>query len=292
MDNIKHNIYSHLTAKERDKISYPARIIIEKNLLNGEVLDYGCGFGSDVDFIKQKGYNIMGYDPYYYPKRPQKKFDTIICFYVLNVLMPEEQTKVLMDISTLLKPTGKAYFAVRRDVKKGGFRIHKLHKKPTYQCIVKLPYKTIFRNKNTEIYEYQHYTMLNKGNINISPFLQEDEYKKIIAESATAFSIYDKYPVNQGHALIIPKRKISNYFDLTFKEQNACNLMTNFVQSKLYSRYKPDGFNIGVNIGSAAGQTVEHVHIHIIPRYKNDVEDPTGGVRNVIPSKGNYLKDN
>ena len=289
--NEKQNIYSHLTAKERDKISYPARIIIERNLLKGNILDYGCGFGSDVKFIKEEGYNIIGYDPYYYPDRPQEKFDTIICFYVLNVLLPEEQAKVLMDISTLLKPGGKAYFAVRRDIKQKGFRIHKLYKKPTYQCIVKLPYKTIFKNKYAEIYEYQHYTMLHKGNGNISPFLQEDEYKELVAESAIAFSIYDKYPVNQGHVLVIPKRKVSNYFDLTFKEQNACNLMINFVQSILSSKYNLDGFNIGINIGWAAGQTVEHVHLHVIPRYKNDIDDPTGGVRNAIPSKGNYLKN-
>ena len=291
MGHLKHNIYSHLTAKDRDKISYPARILIEQNLLKGNILDYGCGFGSDVDFIKKKGYNITGYDPYYFPEKPQGQFDTIICFYVLNVLMPEEQTKVLMDISTLLKPKGKAYFAVRRDLKQGGFRIHKLHKKPTYQCIVKLPYKTIFRNNNSEIYEYQHYTLLHKGNMDVSPFFQEDLYKEIIAESATAFSIYDKYPVNPGHAIIIPKRKVSSFFDLSFKEQNACNLMIDFVKNILKEKYKPDGFNIGINIGKSAGQTIDHVHIHLIPRYDNDVEDPTGGVRSVIPSKGNYLKN-
>src|SRR6056297_1787312 len=291
MDYVRRNLYSHLTAKERDKLSYPARILMEQNRLKGDILDYGCGFGSDVNFIKENGLNIAGYDPHYFPEKPKQKFDTIICFYVLNVLMPEEQTKVLMDISNLLKPTGKAYFAVRRDLKQGGFRIHKLHKKPTYQCIVKLPYKTIFRNKNSEIYEYQHYTMLHKGKIDVSPFLQDNNYKEIIAESATSFSIYDKYPVNPGHALIIPKRKISNYFDLSFKEQNACNLMIDFVKNILIDKYKPDGFNSGINIRKSAGQTIDHVHIHLIPRYDNDVEDPTGGVRNVIPSKGNYLKN-
>ena len=85
-----------MTAKERDTISLPARTIEQQSLLNGSILDFGCGFGKDVEVLQAKNYEITGYDPSYFPNYPDKKFDTILCFYVLNVLLPEEQAKVLM----------------------------------------------------------------------------------------------------------------------------------------------------------------------------------------------------
>ena len=108
------NIYNHLTAKERETLSFPAKLLLNKSLLLGDVLDFGCGFGKDVELLKAKGLDVIGYDKYYFPKFPVKKFDTIICFYVLNVLMPEEQATVLIEISQLLKPTGKASYFVKR----------------------------------------------------------------------------------------------------------------------------------------------------------------------------------
>lgn len=279
------NSYSYLTAINRESLSYPARILLERKLLCGSILDFGCGYGKDVELLKGKGFNIEGFDPYYSNIQIRQKYDTIICFYVLNVLLIEEQANVLMDVSYNLKPGGKAYFAVRRDIQYEGFRMHKIHKKPTYQCLVKLPFKSIYKNENVEIYEYQHYNLL--ANDSSSPFI--NNANEIIVESASAFSIYDKYPVNKGHALVIPKREVSNYFDLTFKEQSACWFMVNKVKQIIENKYHPDGFNIGVNINKAAGQTINHVHIHIIPRNNDDVNDPTGGIRNVIPSKGNYL---
>jgi diadenosine tetraphosphate (Ap4A) HIT family hydrolase len=282
------NEFSHLTAKERNTISFPARIVLERNLLRGDVLDYGCGLGSDVILLKEKDINITGYDPYYFPEKPTGKFDTIICFYVLNVLMQEEQTDVIMEISALLKPNGKAYFAVRRDIAYEGFRTHKIHQKPTYQCNVKLPFTSIFLNDNCEIYAYQHYTSVNAGNTKVSPFFNDDQPRDLIYESATAFSFFDKYPVSVGHALIVPKRLVSNYFDLSIKEQMACWMMVNKVKSYLQNQYNPDGFNIGINVQEAAGQSVPHCHIHVIPRYTGDVESPRGGVRGVIPEKQNY----
>ena len=283
------NQYSYLTAKERDIISFPAKFLLNSNLIIGNGLDFGCGFGKDVELIKERGLNIIGYDPYYFPNYPTEKFDTITCFYVLNVLLAEEQAQVLMNVSALLKPNGKAYFAVRRDLQYEGFRMHKLHKQQTYQCNIKLPFKSLFKNENCEIYEYQHYTLLNNGNVNKSPFFEGSEERELLFECATAFSFYDKYPVSKGHVLILPKRLVANYFDLTFKEQTACWIMVNKVKSELQKLYNPDGFNIGININEFAGQTVLHCHIHVIPRYKGDVAKPRGGIRNVIPSKGDYL---
>ena len=114
MNNQNQN--SHLTAIERTSLSYPARIVQKQHKLLGKILDFGCGISKDVELLKQDGFDIAGYDPFYFPEFPKEKFDTILCFYVLNVLLPEEQAEVLMNVSNLLKPNGKAYFAVRRDI--------------------------------------------------------------------------------------------------------------------------------------------------------------------------------
>jgi diadenosine tetraphosphate (Ap4A) HIT family hydrolase len=282
------NQNSHLTAIERASISYPARILLNQKKIKGKVLDFGCGIGKDVELLKNKGFDIVGYDPFYFLTFPTEKYDTILCFYVLNVLLPEEQAEVLMNVSNLLKPNGKAYFAVRRDIQYEGFRIHKVHKKETYQCLIKLGYLLIYKNENCEIYEYEHYATLNKENADLSPFLIGEETRELIVETATIFSFYDKFPVSKGHSLIVPKRLISNYFDLTLKEQTACWNVANKVKTILQEKYNPDGFNIGININEDAGQTISHCHIHIIPRYKGKVENPRGRIRGVIPKMKEY----
>lgn len=284
------NTYSHFTAKEREKLSFPARIVSERGLLKGSVLDFGCGFGKDVELLQQQGLSISGYDKHYFPEYPKQQFDTIICFYVLNVLLPEEQAAVLIEVSQLLKPTGKAYFAVRRDIRYEGFRMHKIHKKPTYQCLVKLPYKTVFSNNNCEIYEYQHINQLKTESDSKCPFCHPAKDRQLLAESATVYAFLDKFPANPGHALVIPKRHCADYFELSFREQSACWFMVNAIKKQLQQEYNPDGFNIGVNINLSAGQTISHVHIHLIPRYKGDVENPTGGVRGVIPNRQDYTQ--
>lgn len=286
------NSYAHFTAKEREKISYPARLLFEKNKLKGKVLDFGCGYGKDVEKLQQKNISVVGYDPHYFPLYPQKKFDTIICIYVLNVLFPQAQAEVLHQISNLLKLGGKAYFVVRRDVKYPGFRMHKIHKKQTYQCNVELPFTSILKMESFEIYEYQHYCYIHKGKVEISPFFADAEIKTPVGEIAGAFAIKDKFPVSVGHSLVIPKRKVSDYFELSFKEQSSLWFLVNQVKKELQKEYSPDGFNIGINSGETAGQTVPHCHIHIIPRYKGDVENPRGGVRGVIPDKKDYLNNN
>lgn len=160
------------------------------------------------------------------------------------MLLPEQQAKVLMNVSYLLQPEGKAYFAVRRDLQYEGFRMHKIHKQGTFQCLIKLPYRSIFKNENCEIYEYQHYTTLHKGNTEISPFLIGVEKRELIVETATVFSFYDKFPVAIGQALIVPKRVVANYFELTVKEQTACWIVVNKVKTMLQEKYNPYGFNI------------------------------------------------
>lgn len=282
------NIYSHLTAKERTAVSFPTRWLFKQGFLNGSVLDFGCGHSKDVEFLIENGIKVQGYDKHYQPNFPKRKFDTIICNYVLNVLLPEEQTEVLMEVSELLNAEGRAYFTVRRDIRFEGFRTHKLHKKPTYQCNVKLPYESILRNDSCEIYEYKHYSRVNNKNKVDCSFCKLDADRQIITESAMAYAIYDKYPVSAGHTLVIPKRHIANYFELTTKEQTACWLIINRVQKIVQQQHQPHGFNVGINVGTTAGQTVLHAHIHLIPRYEGDVDSPSGGIRGVIPDKQKY----
>jgi diadenosine tetraphosphate (Ap4A) HIT family hydrolase len=288
MENLRSNPNSHLTAIQRTSLSFPARILLGENVIQGEVLDYGCGIGKDVELLQKKGFKVDGFDPHYFPKHPEYKYDTILCIYVLNVLLPHEQRDVLMNVSNLLKNGGKAYFAVRRDITFEGYRTHKLHKQQTYQCQVNLPFKSVYKNENCEIYEYTHYTTLNHGDTSISPFFSKDVSHELISESLYAFSFYDLFPVSKGHALVVPKRLVSNYFDLSWLEQQECWKMVNKVKSILQEKYNPDGFNIGINVNEAAGQTIFHCHIHIIPRYNGDHNSPRGGVRAVIPSKKEY----
>lgn len=103
-----------------------------------------------------------------------------------------------------------------------------------------------------------------------------------------AIARFDKFPVNPGHVLIIPKRHISDYFELDVIERNACWDLVDSVQKELKSKFNSDGFNIGININGVAGQTIWHAHIHLIPRYENDVANPRGGVRGVIPDRKLY----
>ena len=110
----------------------------------------------------------------------------------------------------------------------------------------------------------------------------------IILENEIAFAIYDGFPVSPGHSLIIPRRHISSFFEATSEEQLSFLDLISKVQQLLKNEYSPDGFNIGINDGEAAGQTVMHLHIHLIPRYLGDVEDPRGGLRWIIPEKAVY----
>lgn len=103
-----------------------------------------------------------------------------------------------------------------------------------------------------------------------------------------AFAKFDAYPVSPGHTLIIPRRHVASWFDLADSEQQAIFSLVREAKAMLDKTYHPDGYNIGINCGEAAGQTIFHVHVHLIPRYEGDVENPRGGVRAVIAAKKSY----
>lgn len=112
---------------------------------------------------------------------------------------------------------------------------------------------------------------------------------RIVAENELAYVIRDAFPVTEGHALVIPKRHVKDYFGLEQPELNAINQLLEEQQRTLEAEDSTiDGFNIGMNCGESAGQTVFHCHVHLIPRRTGDMDKPRGGVRHVIPSRGSY----
>ena len=112
------------------------------------------------------------------------------------------------------------------------------------------------------------------------PFCAPD--RPPLAESQLAIAFADGRPASPGHTLVVPRRHVEAYFDCTHAEKAALWDMLERVRALLDASHRPDGYNVGLNIGVAAGQTVMHAHIHVIPRYVGDVADPRGGVRNVV----------
>ncbi len=113
--------------------------------------------------------------------------------------------------------------------------------------------------------------------------------ERVIAENDLAYAVRDGFPVTELHTLIIPKRHVENYFGLTKEELLACDELIRSLKDEIMdSDSLVNGFNIGMNAGESAGQTIFHCHIHLIPRRSGDVENPRGGVRHLIPGKGNY----
>ena len=117
------------------------------------------------------------------------------------------------------------------------------------------------------------------------PFCSTDGVYK---ETALCNVIRDKYPVSPGHSLIIPKRHVETFFDLSAEEKADVIHLIDTLKEEMDRTIRPDGYNVGFNAGIHAGQTVMHCHVHVIPRYLGDMENPRGGVRGVIPSKQSY----
>ena len=109
--------------------------------------------------------------------------------------------------------------------------------------------------------------------------------RAILARNESAIAVFDSYPVSPGHALVLPRRHVATLWDLNAAEYDDCFRLVRALQPILAARFSPDDFNVGANCGEAAGQSVWHAHIHVIPRYQGDTPNPRGGVRHVIPLK-------
>ena len=114
---------------------------------------------------------------------------------------------------------------------------------------------------------------------------------RIVDSNEQCFVIRDGFPISPGHTLVIPKRHVGSFFELTTEEREALIVLLHSAKQGLDSEYRPDAYNIGINDGPAAGQTVPHVHVHLIPRYEGDRDDPRGGVRWIMPEKAKYWPD-
>jgi diadenosine tetraphosphate (Ap4A) HIT family hydrolase len=114
--------------------------------------------------------------------------------------------------------------------------------------------------------------------------------EEILLDRPLAFAKRDAYPVSKGHALIIPRRHVVSFFDATQAERLAIMDLLDAAKALLDQEHRPDGYNIGINDGAAAGQTVMHLHLHLIPRYAGDAADPRGGIRWIVPAQAEYWK--
>lgn len=113
----------------------------------------------------------------------------------------------------------------------------------------------------------------------------------VICENELALAVYDKFPVNPGHVLVITKRHFPSFFEAREEEIGAVYRLIKEVRSILDAKHNPDGYNVGVNIGECAGQTIWHLHFHVIPRFTGDVDRPMGGVRRVKPALATWTKE-
>lgn len=113
----------------------------------------------------------------------------------------------------------------------------------------------------------------------------------LLATRRTAVALPDAFPVNPGHSLVLPKRHVADFFELTVDEQSDISELVWELRELLEAEHHTTSFNVGINVGAAAGQTIDHAHVHLIPRYEGDVPDPRAGVRCVIPQRARYWDD-
>lgn len=112
--------------------------------------------------------------------------------------------------------------------------------------------------------------------------------ERVWLETPVAWATADMYPAAEGHTLVLPRRHVASVFDLSREEQASVWTLVAEVRDRLRERHRPDAFTVGINDGLAAGQTISHAHVHVIPRHLGDVPDPTGGLRGILPHKARY----
>jgi len=119
-------------------------------------------------------------------------------------------------------------------------------------------------------------------------FCEPAPNRNVLIEGKTGFAALDRHPVSEGHFLVIPYRHFSDYFEISDEELKELWSLVAQAKKIIDKKHNPDGYNIGINVGELAGQSIPHLHIHVMPRYKGDVENPKGGVRGILPKKKLY----
>ena len=115
--------------------------------------------------------------------------------------------------------------------------------------------------------------------------------QRVVIEGVAAMALWDSYPLNPGHVLIVPRRHVASWFETTAAERDEMLRLADDARRIVAEKHRPNAFNLGINDGPEAGQTVPHLHLHLIPRYSGDVPDPRGGVRWIIPDRAPYWND-
>jgi diadenosine tetraphosphate (Ap4A) HIT family hydrolase len=128
---------------------------------------------------------------------------------------------------------------------------------------------------------------MSESRTDLCPFCRPPE-ERLVETAGHAFAILDAYPVSPGHTLIVVRRHVADVFEIQPDELADAVRLIASARNRIDREYQPEGYNVGVNVGPFAGQTITHVHFHVIPRYRGDCPDPSGGVRNVIPGRGHY----
>lgn len=252
---------SRLTALERDKPSFPARWLTLNRYLRGEVLDYGCGYGADVAFFEQNELKAQGYDPNFFPDLPDasKKFDRITCSFVFNVLEVEARNLAMMHISRYLKPKGRAYIAVRRDIDQSGFRVVPGTREIVYQANIFLPFKSILQDLSYEIYEYRHYVQLKADEVDRSMIDPPLGYE-LLAESINAIALTPMKKRFERHAIILPKRKVEGFNQLPLEEQAECQQLADYVVRYHFGE-ADKAFNYSIQSGQLSANKALSMHV-------------------------------
>lgn len=205
-------------------------------------------------------------------------------FEILNASTKEELKEELADvlevIDSIIKAEGLSWDEIKqmqerkREIK-GGFDLRLL------------AHSIQIKEGNKEASYFKHKFTCERDCL-FCKFVQDDSKIEVIDRFKYCFVMKDRYPVSKGHLLIIPYAHYENWFEAKPEVQLEILEILNALRKKCDQEYAPDGYNIGANVGRAAGQTVMHLHVHLIPRYRGDMEDPRGGVRGVIPEKQKY----
>lgn len=261
----KNNQHQLLSQYELDSLSQPMQWLLEKKLLKGKILVYGTD-SYEQKLLSRKGYNIEVRNRDYQPNHPSEQFDTIISIYLFNWLDNIEQNNILLSVSRLLKHGGKAYFAVKHHFGFKNICLNEQHQIEQTISNVTLPFKKVFQGYIFDIYKFQHFNITSR---NLSKCAYCTPQQEILLENEYSYAMLSNNPISKGHALVIPKRHVASYFDLTVNEQVACQLTLNRLKQIIDDEHAPDGYSVSINMNALAEQWVEHVAIELVARYEN-----------------------